>query len=144
MAALHCTAPDRVAKAGTTLGSRHSTPKSLWSLATDWLPPYPRRNLLRWISAGVRRGLLCGWKLQNFSAGGGKRSLLTCSQEEHLGTSMVAQGLRLSMQGAQVQSLVRELRFPHTWGPKTKIKNRNNIVTNSMKTLKTVHIKKKK
>ena len=79
-----------------------------------------------------------------FSAGGGKRSLLTCSQEEHLGTSMVAQGLRLSMQGAQVQSLVRELRFPHTWGPKTKIKNRNNIVTNSMKTLKTVHIKKKK
>ena len=29
MAALHCTAPDRVAKAGTTLGSRHSTPKSL-------------------------------------------------------------------------------------------------------------------
>ena len=71
---------------------------------------------------------------------------MTCSQEEHLGTSMVAQGLRLhlSMQGAQVQSLLRELRFPHAWGPKPKTKNRNNIVTNSMKTFKMVYIKKKK
>ena len=59
---------------------------------------------------------------------------------------MVAQGLRLhlSMQGAQVQSLLRELRFPHAWGPKPKTKNRNNIVTNSMKTFKMVYIKKKK
>ena len=58
---------------------------------------------------------------------------------------MVAQGLRiyLSMQGVQVKSLLRELRFPHAWGPKTKTKNRNNV-TNSMKTLKMVHIKKKK
>ena len=29
MAAFYCTAPDRVAKAGMTLRSRHSTPKSL-------------------------------------------------------------------------------------------------------------------
>ena len=144
-------APDRVAKAGMTPRGRHSTPRSLWSLlllnqAIAWLPPYPRRSLLRWISPGVGRGLLRGWKLQNFSAGEGKRSLLTCSQEKHLGTSMVAQGLRLhlSMQGVQVQSLLRELRFPHAWGPKTKTKNRNNIVTNSMKTFKMVHIKKKK
>ena len=45
---------------------------------------------------------------------------------------MVAQGLRiyLSMQGVQVKSLLRELRFPHAWGPKTKTKNRNNV-TNS-------------
>ena len=59
---------------------------------------------------------------------------------------MVAQGLRLhlSRQGVQAQSLLRELRFPHAWGPKTKKKNRNNIVTNSMKTFKMVHIKKKK
>ena len=86
-----------------------------------------------------------GWKLQNVSAREGKRSLLTCSQEKHLGTSMVAQGIRiyLSMQGVQVKSLLRELRFPHAWGPKTKTKNRNNV-TNSMKTLKMVHIKKKK
>ena len=86
-----------------------------------------------------------GWKLQNVSAREGKRSLLTCSQEKHLGTSMVAQGLRiyLSMQGVQVKSLLRELRFPHAWGPKTKTQNRNNV-TNSMKSLKMVHIKKKK
>ena len=33
---------------------------------------------------------------------------------------------------------------PGALGPKNKTENRNNIVTNSMKTLKVVHIKKKK
>ena len=36
-------------------------------------------------------------------------------------------------------------KIPHASGPKTQnIKKRSNIVTNSIKTLKTVHIKKKK
>ena len=33
---------------------------------------------------------------------------------------------------------------PGALGPKNKTENRNNIVTNSMKTLKMVHIKKRK
>ena len=43
------------------------------------------------------------------------------------------------MQGVRVQSLVRELRsyIPHG-------QNINNTVTNSMKTIKMVHIKKKR
>lgn len=71
---------------------------------------------------------------------------MTCSQEEHLGTSMVAQGLRLHTvnAGAQVQSLLRELRFPHAWGPKPKTKNKNNIVTKFNEDFKMVYIKKKK
>ena len=38
----------------------------------------------------------------------------------------------------------REAKIPHALGPKTKTENRSNIVTNSIKTLKIVHIKKKK
>ena len=40
--------------------------------------------------------------------------------------------------------VVRELRFPHALQPKTKTQNRSNIVTSSIKTLKRVHIKKRK
>ena len=56
------------------------------------------------------------------------------------GTSLVGQCLRLHLRirGLRIQSLVRELR-----SKKTKTENRSNIVTNSIKTLKTVHIKKK-
>ena len=50
--------------------------------------------------------------------------------------------LRLSMQGVWVRSLVWELRFHLPQGQKTKTQNRSNTVTNSMKTLKMVHIKK--
>ena len=61
-------------------------------------------------------------------------------------TSLVVQWLRLPfpMQEVWVQSLVKELRsnMPHSQKPKTS--NRSNIVTNSIKTLKTVHIKKNK
>ena len=35
-------------------------------------------------------------------------------------------------------------KIPHASWPKAKTENRSNIVTNSIKTLKTVHIKKKK
>ena len=54
---------------------------------------------------------------------------------------VAAQGLRrrLLVQGVQVRLLVRELsHIPH--GQKTKTKSRSNIVTNSIKTLKIVHI----
>ena len=55
----------------------------------------------------------------------------------------------LSNERVQVRFLVEDLRSPHTLqskkirGKKT-IENRSNIVTNSIKTLKMVHIKKKK
>ena len=39
-------------------------------------------------------------------------------------------------------TLVRELRSHMPHGPKTKTENRSNVVTNSIKTLKMVHIKK--
>ena len=51
---------------------------------------------------------------------------------------------RLPMQGVWVQSLVRKLRSHISLGQKTKTWNRSSIVTNSRKTLKMVHIKKKK
>ena len=60
-----------------------------------------------------------------------------------MGTYLTAQWLSLSlpMHGVQVQSLVRA-HMPQ--GPKTKTRNRSNIVPYSIKTLKIVHIKKKK
>ena len=48
------------------------------------------------------------------------------------------------MLGVWVQSLVKELKSHILHGQKTKILNRSNIVTNSIKTLKMIHIKKKK
>ena len=61
---------------------------------------------------------------------------------------MAVQWLRLylPMQGVWVPSLVRKLRsIPHAlWPKKHKTQNRSNMVTNSKKTLKMVHIKKKK
>ena len=48
------------------------------------------------------------------------------------------------IKGVLVQCLVREPRSHMTCGQKTKKENRNNIVENSVKTLKIVHIKKKK
>ena len=50
--------------------------------------------------------------------------------------------LCLPMQGVQVQPLVGELRSHMPYDPKTKMQNRSNIVTNSIKTLKMVHIEK--
>ena len=43
--------------------------------------------------------------------------------------------------GVQVQSLVGELRSDMPRSQKIKTENRNNIVTNSIKTFKKVHIK---
>ena len=64
----------------------------------------------------------------------------------NLGTFLVVQRLRLClpMQGVWVWSLVGELSSPIPHSQKTKTWNRSNIVTNSIKTLKVVHIKKKK
>ena len=61
-----------------------------------------------------------------------------------LGTSLVVQWLRLRLpvQPVRVRSLVGELRSHMPQGPKTKTENRSNSVTNSVKTLKMVHIKK--
>ena len=60
--------------------------------------------------------------------------------------SLVVQPLRLllSVWGVWVWSLVREPRLHMPCGQNTKIENRSNIVTNSVKTLKMVHVKKKK
>ena len=52
--------------------------------------------------------------------------------------------LCLPMQGVRVQPLVGELRSHIPYDPKTKMQNRSNIVTNSIKTLKMVHIKTNK
>ena len=46
----------------------------------------------------------------------------------------------LPMQGVQTPSLVK---IPHASGKKPKTQDRNNIITNSIKTLKMVRIKKK-
>ena len=60
-----------------------------------------------------------------------------------VGTSLeVQQLIGLPVQGVSVQSLVRELRSYIPQGHKTW--NRSSIVTNSIKTLKMFHIKKKK
>lgn len=58
------------------------------------------------------------------------------------GTSLMAQwlGFHLPMQGVGVPPLVGELR-PHTHYPQRE--NRNDVVLNSIKTLRTVHVKKK-
>ena len=54
-------------------------------------------------------------------------------------------GLILPVQGVWVQSLVRELRPHMPQGPKNQnTNNRSNIVTNSIKTFKMIHFKKKK
>ena len=50
--------------------------------------------------------------------------------------------LCLPIQAVQVQSPVRELRFHMSHGQNIKTPYRSNIVTNSIKTLKMVHIKK--
>jgi len=51
--------------------------------------------------------------------------------------------LYLPRQWVQVPSLVGELRTHMHYGQKTNTLNRSSIVTNSIKTLKMVHIKKK-
>ena len=55
----------------------------------------------------------------------------------------MVQWLGLPMQWVQIWSLVGELRFHLPRGQKKK-KSKSNIVTNSVNTLKMVHIKKKK
>ena len=58
------------------------------------------------------------------------------------GTSLALRRLRLRLPvlGEQVQSLVGDLRTHMLPGPKSKT-SRSNIVTNSVRTLKLVHIK---
>ena len=58
-------------------------------------------------------------------------------------TSLVVQWLRLRlpMQEVGVWPLVREFRAYMPLGQETKTENRSNIVTNSIKTLKMIHIK---
>ena len=70
--------------------------------------------------------------------------LITIKIWNYRGTSLVVQGLRihLSMQDLQVQSLVGELRSHIPCGQRAKTENRNNMITNSIKTFKMVHIKK--
>ena len=76
--------------------------------------------------------------------------LHTTAYNSNLGTSLEIQWLspHLPVQAVLVWSLVGELRFPQASCPTLQKKqNRNNrskIVTNSVKTLKMVHIKKKK
>ena len=62
------------------------------------------------------------------------------------GSSLMVQWLRLRlpMQGVRVRSLVGELRSHMPHGQKTKTSNRISVVTDSIKTLKMVHIKNKK
>ena len=63
-----------------------------------------------------------------------------------VGVSLVVQWFRpcLPAQWVWAPSLVRELRSPMPPGQKVKSSNRSNNVTNYIKTLKTVHIRKKK
>ena len=49
----------------------------------------------------------------------------------------------LSNVGDIILSLIRHIRSHMPWSQRTKMQNRSNIVTNSIKTLKMVHIKKK-
>ena len=63
-----------------------------------------------------------------------------------MGTSLVVQWLEPHLPGqvVQVQSLTEELRYRMPQGQTTKMKNRGNIVANSIKTLKKndLHLKK--
>jgi len=65
--------------------------------------------------------------------------------ETEPGTSLAVQWLRLPLplQRVWVQSLVRELKSHMSQGQKPEHKTTGNIVTNSIKTLKMIHIKKK-
>ena len=66
-------------------------------------------------------------------------------RDEAQGTSLLVQWLRLPSKAGCVSSvLVWKLRVHMPCGQKTKTENRNNVVTNSVKTLKTVHIRKEK
>ena len=67
-------------------------------------------------------------------------------EETEPGTSLAVQWLRLPLplQRVWVQSLVRELKSHMSQGQKPEHKTTGNIVTNSIKTLKMIHIKKKK
>ena len=47
----------------------------------------------------------------------------------------------LSNVGDIILSLIRHIRFHMPWSQRTKMQNRSNIVTKSIKTLKMVHIK---
>ena len=59
-------------------------------------------------------------------------------------TSLVVQGLRLHLptEGMWIPPLVGELSYHVPHSQKTKTQHRNNIIANSIKTLKMVHIKK--
>lgn len=54
-----------------------------------------------------------------------------------------SRGQALPSVAGAVGSVCRELRPPHAQGPKHKTENGSNIITNSIKPLKMVHIKKK-
>ena len=64
--------------------------------------------------------------------------------KKNIGTSLEILCLRLCllMQRVWVRFLVGELKSHMPWGQKPELKNRSNIITNSVKTLKMVHIKK--
>ena len=66
-------------------------------------------------------------------------------QQSIPGTSLVVQwlGFHPPLQGVRFQPPVRELESHMPHGQGTKPQNRGNVVTNSTKTLKMVHIKKK-
>ena len=68
-----------------------------------------------------------------------------CGQQSIPGTSLVVQwlGFHPPLQGVHFQSLVGELESHTPCGQGIKPQNRANVVTNSTKTLKMVHIKKK-
>ena len=68
------------------------------------------------------------------------------TEDIQMGTSLAVQWLRLClpMQGVQVRSLLQKLRSHMPRGQKNKTKNRSSTVTSSIKTLKVVHIQKKR
>ena len=76
----------------------------------------------------------------NFKALGDKEHLKIMVQR----TSLVVQGLRLHLptEGMRIPPLVGELSSHVLHSQKTKTQHRNNIIANSIKTLKVVHIKK--
>ena len=97
----------------------------------------------------IFRGAVFTWekgkhlKMDNFRA----IQWYTVILKEDWGTSLIVQWLRLllPMHRMPVWSLVRELKSHMPCGQKNQnIKNRSKIVTKSIKTLKMVHIKKKK
>ena len=94
-----------------------------------WVVGRPLASWASFLHSWQRGG---GWEI------GGAGCIHPWGQKSKCGTSLVDRwlGFRLPVQGVRIPPLVRELRSHMPQGQKPKTRNRSNIITNSIKTLK--------